>query len=118
MDCIAPQHTRRVPTSQVFAFACYRGRLRWHTWGKCAPRPRLSPLGGQLMSARSRFTGHLILTIAIGLALGRGAMAQGSGPGGKDAPKGSPPLPEPAKKVTLTRLFTPKHTDPAEVLDA
>src|SRR4051794_37256467 len=70
------------------------------------------------MSAKGIIARRLAACIAIGMAIGWGAAVQGGAPGDKGAPKEAAPAAEPAKKITQTRVFTPKHTDPAEVLQA
>ena len=71
------------------------------------------------MSATGNFARRLATTILIGMAFSWAAMAHGGGTGDNGTPKKGPaPAPEPAKKVTQTRVFTPKYTDPAELLQA
>jgi type II secretory pathway component GspD/PulD (secretin) len=53
--------------------------------------------------------------LLLGAAFGLSAAAQGDAPAKKDKKTAAP---DAAKAVTLTRIFTPKNTDPAEVLQA
>jgi hypothetical protein len=72
------------------------------------------------MSVSSKLVRCVAVAFAFGLAFSTSALAQGGLPPGKGAPKGPLPAVEPPspKKATHTRVFTPKHTDPAEVLQA